>query len=474
MVDVILIDPPFPERPWDINWLTRFPPKGLLYLAAALKNANIGVEVIDAKIMQFEQPSLLRRSIKEICRVTSGIVEAKQPKIVGITSSTLSYRPAVEVIKAVKDKNPQVTTIVGGVHVSFTAEETLKESPFIDIVVRGEGERTIVEIAEGRKPEEIEGISFRDKNGVVIHNQARKVMEPQDIPIPAYDCVNMKNYSYVVFQCVRGCPHSCSFCEIPELAGAKIRHRLPKHILSECELAFSLNPNLEIRLEDEFLGVDMPRARKILTGLVKRSLKPFRTAIRPEGISDELLQLLKKVGCSNLYVGMESGSDSVLKYNGRGFNLADLRKFLDICRRNEMLFHAGFIFGLPGETKQTLEETLKFAMECADITFPIVKNNFPKLLQQMPFALIIENSRPEFNLLAPNPGTPMGQNPKKFGYKIFHKDWELYDCNTPVGEPEGVKADYLVEFKNRAFMLTKKKMVEYGLPVGWWDSGYKG
>jgi radical SAM superfamily enzyme YgiQ (UPF0313 family) len=475
MRSVLLIDPPFPERPWDINWLTQFPPKGLLYLAAALRDTNIEVKIIDTKMMQFERPSLLRRSIKEICSLVPDIVAEIKPQIVGITSSTLSYKPAIEVIKAVKKNHPKVMTVIGGVHVSFTAEETLVENPFIDVVVRGEGERTIVDIAVGKKLEEVEGVSFRDtKKQTIVHNPDRKPLEPEEIPVPAYDCVDMRKYSYVVLQCVRGCPHKCSFCEIPKLAGNRIRHRPAEKVLAEMELAFSLNPNLEIRLEDEFLGIDMQRARKILTGLSRKKLSPFRAAIRPEDISDEVLKLLKEAGCNNLYVGVESGSDKILKYNGRGFDIARLKTFMDTCRRNDMLFHAGFILGLPGETKETLDETLKFALECADTTFPIVKKHFSTLLRQIPYALIVENSRPEFNLLAPNPGTPIAQNPVTYKYNIFHKNWELYDCNTPVGEPDGISADYIVEFKKKALQATKQRMAQHGLPVDWWDPGYKG
>lgn len=474
MIDVLLVDPPFPERPWDINWLTQFPPKGLLYLAAALRNANIKIEVLDAKIMQFERPSLLRRSIKEISWLVSDITANKKPKIVGITSSTLSYKPALEVLKVIKKNHPGITTVIGGIHVSFTPAETLNENPFVDIVVRGEGEKTIVEIAKGKRWEGVKGISFRNNKGEITHNPDREWMLPEEIPIPAYDCVDMKQYSYVVLQCIRGCPKKCSFCEIPKLMGERIRHRPAAKVLAELDTALALKPTLEIRLEDEFLGLDMNRAKEILDGLSKKKLGAFRTAIRPENISDELLKLLKKANCSNLYVGIESGSDSVLGYNGRGASVSDLRRFMNACDRNNMLFHAGFILGLPGETKETLKESLNFALECADTTFPMVKKHFSGLLQEMPFGLIVENSRPEFNLLAPNPGTSIAQAPGCYKYRIFHKDWEYYDCNTPVGEPEGVNAEYLVEFKKDALNTTKKKMKQHGLPVDWWDPGYKG
>ena len=92
----------------------------------------------------------------------------------------------------------------------------------------------------------------------------------------------------------------------------------------------------------------------------------------------------------------------------------------------------------------------------------------------MPFKLIVENSRAEFNLLAPNPGTEIFRNPEKFRYKIFHKNWELYDCNTSVGEPYDISAPEIETFKKKAFKAVQDKMQQYNLPVNWWDYGYKG
>jgi radical SAM superfamily enzyme YgiQ (UPF0313 family) len=171
---------------------------------------------------------------------------------------------------------------------------------------------------------------------------------------------------------------------------------------------------------------------------------------------------------------MESGSDEVLKFNKRGFGVSKILEIAEMFRRNSMLFHGGFILGLPGENKDTLGDTLRIALKCCDATFSVVKNNFDALLDIMPFKLIVENSRAEFNLLAPNPGTAVFQAPEQFRYRIFNKNWELYDCNTSVGEPYDITAGEIEKFKKKAFSVMQDKMREYGLPVHWWDYGYKG
>ncbi|MDD5449889.1 MAG: radical SAM protein [Candidatus Omnitrophica bacterium] len=473
MAKILLIDPPFPERPWDINWLTQFPPKGLMYIAAYLRNAGLKVGILDTKQMQYEKPSLLRRSLKEIQQLVKYHVKKEAPELIGITSTTISYIPATQIARAAKEALPSSKIVIGGAHVTFTPHQTLKECPWIDFVVRGEGERPMLQLATGIKIDNIEGLTYR-KGKEFVDNPAGRSLSPDEIPLPAYDMLDMRKYSYVVLMCTRGCPHECSFCELPSLHNRKIRFRQAGHILQELELALSLNPGLEIRYEDEFMGSDMERTSFILDAIKNKGLGQFRAATRPDGLNEEVLKKLQAAGCTNLYIGMESGSEDILSFNKRGFGVKKILEIAEMFRRNGMLFHGGFILGLPGENHDTLRQTLDVALKCCDATFSVVKENFDAYLEKMPFKLIVENSRAEFNLLAPNPGTEIFKNPEKFRYRIFHNNWELYDCNTSVGEPYDVSAGEVEIFKKKAFRAVQDKMKTYGLPVDWWDYGYKG
>lgn len=444
-----------------------------MYIAAYLRKAGVSVSVLDTKQMQYERPSLLRRSIKEIEYLVKHLVKTGGPELIGITSTTLSYIPATRIAKAVKEALPHAKVAMGGVHVTFTAHETLKECPWVDIVVKGEGERSMLELAEGKSFSKIEGISYR-KDGKIIDNLIGRLLLPDEIPVPAYDMLDMTRYAYVVLMCTRGCPHECIFCELPSVHGRSIRQRLLKNVSEELELALSLNPKLEIRYEDEFMGFQIERTKQILELVRSKKVGQFRAATRPDGLNGKVLRLLKDAGCTNLYIGMESGSDEVLKFNKRGTTVAKILEIANLFKENEMLFHAGFILGLPGETRETLKQSLDIALKCCDATFSLVKNNFEKYIEMMPFKLIVENSRAEFNLLAPNPGTEIFRNPENLRYKIFHKNWELYDCNTSVGEPYDVSAQEIEEFKKKAFKAVQDRMKKHGLPVEWWDYGYKG
>jgi len=471
--EILLIDPPFPERPWDINWLTQFPPKGLMYIASYLKNRGFKVSILDAKQMQFIRPSLLRRSIEEIQQVVKYRIGNSNPGIIGITSTTISYIPATKIAKAAKEANPKAQVVMGGVHVSFTAKETLKECPWIDIVVRGEGERPMLEIAEGRPLQDIRGINYR-QDGEIIENPDAELLAPDEIPVPAYEMLDMRKYAYAVLMCTRGCPHQCSFCELPSVHGKEIRCRPSGKVIQELELALSLNPNLEIRYEDEFIGHHMPRTIEILQAIKNKGVGQFRAATRPDGINNQVLKSLKDAGCTNIYIGMESGSDDVLRFNRRGISVKKILEIAEMFKENKLLFHAGFILGLPGERPETLKESLDVALKCCDATFSVVRGDFKNYLEMMPFKLLVENSRAEFNLLAPNPGTEVFRDPEKLRYKIFHNNWELYDCNTSVGEPYDIGYRQVEDFKARAFKAVQDRMKEYNLPVHWWDLGYKG
>ena len=474
MADILLIDPPFPERPWDINWLTLFPPKGLMYIAAYLiDNEGFDVEIMDTKQMQYEYPSLLRRSIEEIQRVVSMRVSRMQPRIIGLTSTTISYLSALKIAQAAKEAASEATVVMGGVHVTHTANDTLRE-PYIDVVVRGEGERQMLDIANKVPYGHIRGISYKNCYGGIVHNPPQVPLEADKIPVPAYEILDMSKYAYFVLMCTRGCPHNCSFCEIPDTHCRNVRFRDIVSLTDEIELALSLNHRLELRLEDEFLGFRKLQTENFLDWLKIKDFSQFRATTRPDAINDGILRMLKSAGCTNLYIGLESGSDNVLKFNGRGIKVSQILEIAKKFEKNEMLFHGSFILGLPGERVETLEMTLRVAKKCCDSTFSVVKKNFEGLLNIMPFRLIVENSRAEFNLLSPNPGTPIFKNPEKFRYRIFHTNWELYDCNTSVGEPYDVSAKDIEEFKSHAFKEIQKQMDDYGLPVDWWDVGYKG
>jgi len=446
-----------------------------MYIAAYLRENDINVDILDTKQMQFERPSLLRRSIEEIQMVVKLYVKKNSPSIVGITSTTISYTSAAKIAKAVKEASPETKVVIGGIHVTFLPQETLEECPWIDIVVKGEGEIPMLELANNAPLSEIQGISWR-KNGKIIHNETGEPLPGEKIPIPAYDMLDMTKYSYVVLMISRGCTFRCSWCEVPYIQSKTFRDREKEKIKAELDLALSLNPNLEIRFEDEFAGVRKNETIEILEYIRSKNLSAgqFRAVTRPTRLDKELILKFKEAGCTNFYIGMESGSDDILRLNKRGFSTKHILETAKMMEECGMLFHSGFILGLPGETTETLYQTLNIALQCCDATFSVIEKDFEKYIEMMPYKLLVENSRAEFNILAPNPGTLIYKNPEKYKFSINTKNWEDYDCNSCVGLPKGITAKEIEEFKYTALKAVQDKMKDYGFPVNWWDPGYKG
>lgn len=144
----LLINPPYPFMEFPII------PMGLLYLGAVLEQNNYEVEVLDLLVSKYSKDKI------------QGKLEQYQPDIVAITAVTMNYPVASDILKYCKSVNPDVTTVIGGPHVTFAAEETLNEAPWIDILVRGEGEQTMLDIVSGKKLEQIDGIAFRADDGI--------------------------------------------------------------------------------------------------------------------------------------------------------------------------------------------------------------------------------------------------------------------------------------------------------------------
>jgi len=229
-VHITLLNPPYPRGvPESI-----FIPLGISYLAAFLENNGYSVNVIDCQVLKPTQ----RELISELIRI--------QPDVVGVTSSTLTYEPALEIIKTAKEACPNCRTILGGPHVTVMDKQTLKEQPEVDIVVRGEGEQTMLELAELisksnlTKLGDVAGITFR-KNGQIIRTPNRPFIQNLDeLPHPAFKHLQLSKYrifgkKYLPIITSRGCPFQCTFCLASRMCGKQFRGRSPRNVVDELE-----------------------------------------------------------------------------------------------------------------------------------------------------------------------------------------------------------------------------------------------
>lgn len=311
----------------------------------------------------------LNLSVEETVRI------ARDYDHVVLHTSTPSFRADVRTAQALKDAKPDtVIGFVGG-HVTTLPEESLRYAPVIDYVARKEFDLAVVAIAEGRAWDDVKGISFR-RNGTVVHNEEPAPLTTEQLDaLPFVTDVYARDldylrynspycqYPYVSIYTGRGCPARCSFCLwLQVTTGHTYRVRSAGNVIEEVSHMKRLFPKMkELFFDDDTFTADPPRAREIAKGLGKLGIT-WSTNSRAN-VDRETLKVLKDGGLRLFVVGYESGNEQILKNIKKGVSVERARRFTRDCHDVGILIHGTFILGLPGETRDTIEQTIRFAQE---------------------------------------------------------------------------------------------------------------
>jgi len=394
---VLLVNPPYPI----IESLTM--PLGLLYLAARLEQAGCEVYLED---LQLSRSPLTR---------LEGVLNQHKPVLVGITSFSLNLSVASKILQKVKRLSPETVTVWGGPHVSFDDREVLHRHPWVDVVVRGEGEETLAEVGErvrqGKSLDGVLGITWRGIDGHLQANPSRPFREDLDqLPRPAWHLLKLSQYRAfgdgASLMTSRGCPHRCVFCVGRKMIGAKGRFRKPEAVVDEMEALARLGFR-RIRIEDDLFTFRRERALAICKEIDRRGLAiRWRAYSRVDTVDAELLQWMKKTGCERLLFGAESGSPEILKKIRKGITPEQTRRAVEMTRDAGIGVLASFVLGLPGETPGTLRQTLEFAESL-----------------RVPYSL---------NLLTPYVGTEVREKAEEWGIQIHSDEWSQYGQGDPL------------------------------------------
>jgi hopanoid biosynthesis associated radical SAM protein HpnJ len=288
-------------------------------------------------------------------------------------TSTPGFASDVRLAHAVKDRNPKIRIAFVGPHVTVLPEKSLEDCPAIDFVYRKEFDYSIPELAQGRPPEAVLGISYR-KNGAVVHNPDRPPIEnldalphatdvyKRDLDITRYD-VPFLRHPYVSLYTTRGCPAQCTFCLWPQtLSGHPWRKRSTDDVVLEMAKAKDYWPEVE----EFFFDDDTFNIQKVRTMELCAKLKPLKLtwSCTSRVTTDyETLKAMKEAGCRLLIVGYESGDAQILKNIKKGATIDRARQFTRDCHKLGLLIHGDFIIGLPGETRETINNTIAFAKQ---------------------------------------------------------------------------------------------------------------
>ena len=289
-------------------------------------------------------------------------------------TSTPSFASDVRTIEALKAANPALKAGMIGAKVAVDAEGSLKASRAIDFVARNEFDFTVMEVAEGRDLSSIAGLSYRNASGDIVHNEERAILENMDAlpfvtPVYKRDLV-IDNYfngylkhPYLSLYTGRGCKSRCTFCLWPQTVGGhRYRTRSVGHVIEEIAWAQKAFPQVkEFFFDDDTFTDNLPRAEAIAKELGKLGIVWSCNA--KANVPRETLKVLHDNGLRLLLVGYESGNQRILYNIKKGMRVEVARKFAKDCKELGIRIHGTFIMGLPGETKETIEETIRFAME---------------------------------------------------------------------------------------------------------------
>ena len=300
--------------------------------------------------------------------------EAISRDLVVLHTSTPSFSADVKVAEALKSLKPTLKIGMIGAKVAVEPEATLKASRAIDFVARNEFDFTIKEVAEGRDFAHIAGISWRNTDDVIVHNDERAVLENMDLlpfvtPVYKRDLV-IENYfggylkhPYISFYTGRGCKSRCTFCLWPQtIGGHKYRTRSVGNVIEELIWAQKAFPQVkEFFFDDDTLTDNLPRVEALAHEIGKLGITWSCNA--KANVPRTTLKVLKDNGLRLLLVGYESGNQKILHNIKKGMRIDVAKRFAKDCRELGIVTHGTFILGLPGETKETIEETIRFAVE---------------------------------------------------------------------------------------------------------------
>ena len=302
------------------------------------------------------------------------VAQIKDFDLAVLHTSAPSFAEDVKCIRALKDAHPALKVGMIGAKVAVFPEESLASAPSLDFVARNEFDFTIKDVADGKDFAAIDGLSWRDANGVIHHNKDREILENMDSlpfvsPIYKRDLQVERYFSgylkhpYLSIYTGRGCKSRCTFCLWPQTVGGhRYRTRSVGHVADEIAWAKKAFPQVkEFFFDDDTFTDDLPRAEGIAREMGKLGVTWSCTA--KANVPRATLKVLKDNGLRLLLVGYESGNQKILHNIKKGMLVEVARRFAKDCHELGVTVHGTFILGLPGESRETIQETIRFAKE---------------------------------------------------------------------------------------------------------------
>ena len=391
-----------------------YPPLGLLYIGTVLKNLGYEVKILDCVPMKIGY-SELRTEIQNFA-----------PYMVGVTTYTMSMHDVLLCVNIAKEINPATITVLGGHHPTLYPKESLRYKN-VDYIIHGEGEESLVELLDALERKagteelaEIKGLGFFRYNKEFLNLRKAYVKDLDSLPIPdrsllpsnIYMSIVGKNKMLATVMSSRGCPFQCTFCFTPNKT---YRSRSNENIIKEINYLIEIGFK-EVFFFDDLFALKAAKVIEFSNALLENNIKidwSFRGRI--SSITEELIHAVKKTGVHRIQFGIESGMDKTLKRIKKGTNTKNIREVIQMCKKNGIQTVGNFIIGLPDETKEDIEETLKFSRSIG-LTYG------------------------QYSVLMPFPFTEIYTEALEKGY-ITHDFWKDF-VDDPIGRSKDFKMQY--------------------------------
>ncbi len=361
---VLLIYPPSPvinredrcQQPTkELLVIPPLPPTDLMYLASIAESCGF-----EAMIRDYSQGGNFDKDLREF-----------RPDYIVANVSTPTFQSDMTALKNAKEILKTVCIIVKGAPFITYNTNAIYENIFIDYVIMGEAEFTLRDILNGVPDEDILGICYR-KNFQAEKNEKRPFIENLDlIPFPARHLVDNSIYTrpdngkvQAVIKVSRGCPFHCFFCLATPVSGSKVRVRSAENIVAELRECVEKYNIRNFVFWSDIFNFDREWTLNLCKKIIESGLKiTWSSNTRADTMDDEMASLMYKSGCRLVSLGVESGSQMMLDHIGKKITLDDIRNTVKILKKNKIKIYNYFVIGLPWETEETVEETVKFAIE---------------------------------------------------------------------------------------------------------------
>jgi len=401
-------------------------PLGVFYLASYLRQRGHEVAVIDGEAENLATNDILMRA------------EQFRPGLVGISATTVAFHRGLEVAQEIKAHHPECPIVLGGPHVSSNLTHAMSFSEF-DFAVVGEGEVPLAQLAEaleqGKDLASVGSLTYCREGELVVNPPSPRIENLDAIPFPAYDLAadlslyvpppcNYKKLPVANVITSRGCPNQCTFCD-RSVFGQSLRQRSAENVAAEIEHLWNEHHVREIAFVDDTFTLRPQRIRDFFQILDRKSISfPWTCMSRISAVDQNLLTFMRDRGCWHISFGIESGNEEILRRIKKNISLAQARRVIQWCAKLGIRTKGFFIVGHPGETPETIDQSIRLALELALDDVVVTINT-------------------------PIPGSQQYQEAARYG-SLDETDWSKFNCWRPVFVPYGLSRDQLLA-KHREF-----------------------